>query len=139
MRRPLPIVGHRVELARYRIPAGERVLYVGDDSRSQIHRYDVGPDGRPGPATLFIDGAKVDGGLQVPDGIAVDDLGNLYVTSNSAAVSAVVVFAPDGHLLGKIPVPRPPSNATFGDADRKTLYITAVDVYRVRLGVAGLP
>ena len=27
MRRPLPIVGQRVELARYRIPAGERVLY----------------------------------------------------------------------------------------------------------------
>ena len=27
MRRPLPTVGQRVELARYRIPAGERVLY----------------------------------------------------------------------------------------------------------------
>ena len=27
MRRPLPTVGERVELARYRIPAGERVLY----------------------------------------------------------------------------------------------------------------
>ena len=27
MRRPLPIVGQRVELARYQLPAGERVLY----------------------------------------------------------------------------------------------------------------
>lgn len=27
MRRPLPTVGQRVELARYRIPAGERVLH----------------------------------------------------------------------------------------------------------------
>ncbi len=27
MRRPLPTVGQRVELTRYRIPAGERVLY----------------------------------------------------------------------------------------------------------------
>jgi len=27
MRRPLPIVGERVELARYQLPAGERVLY----------------------------------------------------------------------------------------------------------------
>ncbi len=27
MRRPLPIVGQRIELARYQLPAGERVLY----------------------------------------------------------------------------------------------------------------
>lgn len=127
-----------------------RFLYVGDDQQHDVHRYAVEADGHTGPAMPFIDGAKVSEAnvgetpLKVPDGIAVDDDGNLYVTSNSAAPppatgGAIFVFSPQGSLLGKIAVPRPPSNASFGDADRRTLYITAVNLYRVRLNVPGLP
>jgi gluconolactonase len=49
------------------------------------------------------------------------------------------VFAPDGALLGKILLPEIPSNLAFGDADFKTLYITAqTSVYRIRVQSAGI-
>ncbi len=43
-------------------------------------------------------------------------------------------------LLGEIPLAETPSNLAFGDPDMESLYITArTSVYRVRLGVKGLP
>ena len=61
------------------------------------------------------------------------------------------VFDKNGDKLGTISVDEKPSNCTFGDADRRTLYITAngpaVDggpnpktgLYSIRLNVPGLP
>lgn len=78
------------------------------------------------------------------DGMAVDDLGNLYV----AATAGILVLDKTGAALGTITLPDGvPSNCTFGGADRKTLYITsnlngnsaATGLYEIKLNVPGLP
>jgi len=65
------------------------------------------------------------------DGMKVDSGGNLFCTGPLG----VWVFSPDGDLLDTIRITgSSPSNCNWGDADRKTLYITAgSNVYRIRL------
>jgi gluconolactonase len=60
--------------------------------------------------------------------------------NNPARPGAVVVFDPDGTLLGRIILPERPVNCGFGGADGKTLYMTARSgLNRVRTEVAGMP
>ena len=69
----------------------------------------------------------------VPDGIRIDEKGNLWVAANS-----VLSYSPHGKLLREIALPETPSNLTFGDSDLETLYISArTSVFRVRIGVKG--
>jgi gluconolactonase len=71
-----------------------------------------------------------------PDGMAIDVLGNLFVAT-SAGVQASSRWP--ARRWGVIPVPRAPSNIAWGDADRRTLYITAEDrLYSVRVVNAGV-
>jgi gluconolactonase len=64
------------------------------------------------------------------DGMKFDTDGNLFC----AGPEGVWVFSPEGNLLDKISLPQNPSNCNWGDADRKTLFITAGNsVYRIRL------
>ena len=50
------------------------------------------------------------------------------------------VFSPDAVDLGVIRVPEHTANMAFGDDDLRSLYITAsTSVYRIRVGVPGLP
>ena len=54
------------------------------------------------------------------------------------AANQVLVYSPEGKLLGKVQTEETPSNCTFGDADFGSLYITArTSVYRARLDVKG--
>jgi len=105
----------------------ERTLYVGS-AGDDVLAYPVAIDGTVGEREVFASpGAS--------DGMAVDCAGDLYVTSGSA----VHVYSPDGNSLGQIDVAGQPSNAAFGDADRRTLYITAGDaLYAIRLAIPGL-
>ena len=69
----------------------------------------------------------------VPDGMAVDEKGNLYVAADGLAI-----YSPEGKLLHTIEFAEIPRNVTFGDADLQTLYITAyTSIYRVRMTVKG--
>jgi gluconolactonase len=78
--------------------------------------------------------------LHVPDGLCVDDRGRLYVANNSTEVSAVLVFDDVGHFVDRIAFPAPPSNCTFGGADRRTLYVTTLHaLYEVPMSTPGLP
>jgi gluconolactonase len=110
----------------------EKTLYVDDDQAGGlVRKFPVRPDGSLGPPTLFVP-ATGGGG----DGMAMDDAGNLYVTTTAG----VQVYKPNGMTWGTISVPEVPSNCTFGGFDRKTLYITArTSLYRVTLKVPGLP
>jgi gluconolactonase len=116
-------------------------LYVGSDAQDRLWRLPVAADGAVGAAAPFIDSRSVPGGkLHVPDGICIDDKGSLYVTNNSADVSAIEIFDSEGHFTGRIPFPAPPSNCTFGGADRQTLYVTTLHaVYETRVDTPGLP
>ena len=115
-------------------------LYVGSDAQAKVWRLPLDAGGAAGQPEVLIDGAAVPGGFKVPDGICVDDTGNLYVTNNDDAVKAIAVFDPAGHLLGRIAIPFRPSNCTFGGADRRTMYVTTLhSVYELRVPTPGLP
>ena len=111
-------------------PAGD-VLYVaggGDDG--VLRAYQI-KDGQPQAGT---DLAKV----SVPDGMAVDCLGNLYVTEHG--LRRVRVLSPAGAELARIEVDANITNAAFGGPGMKTLYLTGAGaVWSVPLDVAGLP
>ena len=111
----------------------EKRLYIGDSEENVLRVYDVKPDGTLGPGKLFADlrSPGVDGAA---DGMKVDRMGNVLTTGPGG----VWVLDPAGKLLGKIVLPEVPANLCFGDADRRTLYLTArTGLYRVRVRNAG--
>lgn len=118
-----------------------RTLYVGSDAQNRVWKLQVDPAGAVGPATLLIDSTHVPAGqFKVPDGICIDDDGDLYVANNDDSVKAIEVFTPQGRYLGDIVLPDRPSNCTFGGADRRTLYITTLHaIYTARAATPGLP
>ncbi len=107
----------------------ETKLYVSDSQDGGLYQYDVASDGSTGPRSLLID-------ADPSDGMAVDDAGNLYLTTSAG----VEVYRPDGTAWGTLAVPEQPANCTFGGSDRRTLFITArTGLYRAVLNVPGLP
>jgi len=116
-------------------------LYVGSDTQDRLWRLPIATDGSVGSPEPFGD-AKDDprGRLRVPDGLCVDDRGRVYVTNNSAEASAIVVLDSVSRFVERIPFPVPPSNCTFGGADRRTLYVTTLHaIYEVPMTTPGLP
>ena len=57
--------------------------------------------------------------IESGDGMAIDALGRLYVTSGAG----VQVLGADGKYLGLIPTPRNAISVAFAGPDKKTLYI----------------
>ena len=114
----------------------EKHLYVANsDAQKKIWmRFEVRPDGSLVNGKVFFDvTAETADGL--PDGMKVDRQGNVYGTGPGG----VWVFSPAGRHLGTIQLPETPANCNFGDADGKTLYMTArTGLYRIRLLVAGI-
>src|SRR5262249_15021712 len=108
-------------------------FYVDDSEQRNIRVYDVAPDGTLSNGRIFghEPGGRNDG---VPDGIKVDERGNLYVTGPKG----IWVWDSQGHHLGTVVIPEQPANLTWGDKDYGTLYITATtSVYRLRTKVRG--
>ena len=112
----------------------ESLLYINDTRENLIKVYDVQPDGSLTKGRLF---ARLQGSeAGVADGMKVDVDGNVYCTGPAG----IHVFAPDGGMLGRILVPGHSTNLGFGDDDWRSLYVTTyTSLFRVRLGVAGLP
>jgi gluconolactonase len=114
----------------------EETLYVDDSARGHIRAFDVAADGSVSNGRLFAElkGKPGEGG--VPDGMKVDQEGNVYCTGPNG----IWIYDPAGRFLGRIVTPEVPANLAWGDADWRTLYITArTSLYRVRLGVPGIP
>lgn len=112
-----------------------KTLFVSVTVQHHVLAYDVQRDGTITNPRVF---ASVyphgNHRIGVVDGIKTDVKGNLYVTGHGG----VWVFDKTGQTLGIIATPELPSNCAFGDADFKTLYITArTSLYRIRLTVAG--
>ena len=115
----------------------ERFLYVDDwdVARKVIMRYPVLPDGSLGVGTVFVDATRTHPGDQAWDGLKVDRAGNLY----AAGPGGVWIISPAGKHLGTIAAPETAANMAWGDADARTLYLTArTGLYRIRLNVPGI-
>jgi sugar lactone lactonase YvrE len=112
-----------------------KTLYVADTSKRHVRTFEVKSDGSLAAGRVFAElqpwAPNIQGG---PDGMKVDNKGNLYVTGPGG----VWVFDEKGKRLGVIITPEIPANCGFGDEDSKTLYITArTGLYRIRLKFAG--
>jgi gluconolactonase len=113
----------------------ERFLYVGDwdEKNKVVMRYPLRTDGTLGPGERFFDMTSTPGEDAI-DGIKVDRDGDLFVSGPGG----VWVISAAGKHLGTISGPEHPHNMAWGDADGRTLYMTAqTGVYRMRLNVAG--
>lgn len=97
-----------------------RWLYVNDLlGKSRVLRYPLDENGELGEMETIIEF-----GRGMPDGLAIAASGNLYVCLNLSA--KIVKLSPGGEVLGEIEFPRGSgvTNACFGGADMKTLYVT---------------
>jgi len=105
----------------------ESKLYVNESAQAKIYVWDVAGDSITNkrlfysvPASGYVDGMKI------------DPKGNIYCSGPNG----VWIISPAGVYLDKIAM-ETPSNCNWGDADRKTLYITAgSSLYRIRLAVS---
>jgi gluconolactonase len=114
----------------------ERYLYVDnwDLKRKVLMRYEVQPDGSIANGTVFHDFTKSAEPVAL-DGIKVDQAGNVFVS----APGGIWILSPEGKALGRIVPPEHDANLAFGDADGKSLYLTASSgLYRIRVNIAGI-
>jgi gluconolactonase len=114
----------------------ERHLYVAnwDEKKKVVMRYRVNDDGTLSEGTVFYDMTSAPG-EDALDGIKVDVRGNLYVSGPGG----LWILSPEGKHLGTIVGPEHPHNLAWGDADGRTLYLTAqTGLYRIRLNIPGV-
>ena len=119
----------------------EKTLYVNNTMGKHIYAYDVQPDGMIAnkrvfatadvPANASADAAD----MALMDGMCIDVQGNIYCTTNLG----VQVFNSSGEHLGTIDLPEDAANITFGDEDKKALYMSGRKaMYKLRVKVPGI-
>ena len=115
----------------------ETVLFVAMTRAAEIWRLPLFPEG-PSKVGVF---ARLPAGASGPDGMALDEAGNLYVCH--ASKGRVYVYGPDGDELFIIDcshIGRTTTNLAFGGPDRRDLHITVSDagaIAKVRTPQAG--
>lgn len=126
-------------------PDGDR-LYHSDSVGQHVITHDLAwTDGRP---TLSNRRAMQPFDGFMPDGLAVDEAGTIWVADFGAR--AVIAMSPDGDEIARIEVPaRSVTSVCFGGSDRLDLYIVTADntddpdrkgtIFRARASVPGLP
>ena len=113
----------------------EAHLYVSNsDPAAKIWmKFDVNRDGTLGRGRVILDATSETG--QPPDGMKIDREGNLYCTGPGG----LWILDADGEVLGVVKMHPEPANCAWGDADGRTLYLTAVDrICRIKLKVPGI-
>lgn len=112
----------------------ETLLYIDDTARSHIRVFTLTDEGRVAEDRVFAELVGTERGR--PDGMKVDRAGNVYCTGPGG----VWVLNPLGAPLGRILTPETTANLAWGDDDWQSLYLTvSTSLYRLRLGVAGIP
>jgi gluconolactonase len=116
----------------------EKTLYVGDTEGDAVYAFDIQPDGSVRNKREFaklIELEKGSLGLRSrADGMALDSMGRLYVTT----AAGIQVLDARGQHLGIIRLPAVARNVAFGGPKRQTLYLTALEsLYKVDTLAAG--
>jgi gluconolactonase len=106
-------IGENIRTNGITLSPDEKTLYVTNGG--VIVAFDVPPDGTVINQRDF---AKLEAGGS-GDGMAIDSIGRLYVTSQPG----VQVFSAEGKYLGLIPTPRNAISVAFSGPGKKTLYI----------------
>ena len=112
----------------------EQVLYVNDTARGHIRAFDVSQEGGVSNGRVLIEMRGTEPGA--PDGMKVDREGNIYCTGPGG----FWIISPAGTCLARVRPPELPANLAWGDADFRSLYLTArTGLYRIRLNIPGVP
>jgi gluconolactonase len=109
----------------------EATLYVAvsDPKNPVIMAYSLDAKGNTWNGRVFFDASKLmEGRKGVPDGLKVDQKGNLWATGPGG----VLVISSEGKHLGTINTGEATANCAFGGKDGSMLYITA-DMYLCRV------
>jgi len=118
----------------------EKLLYVIDTPGAlgprAIYAYDVVDNGKKTANARVFNTAEPGGS----DGFRVDVHGNLWCAwGGGEAEDGVVVFAPDGSMIGRIMLPERCANVCFGGRKRNRLFMTASQsVYSVFVETQGV-
>jgi gluconolactonase len=95
-------------------PGGNRVIYAFDVQGTRLANQ-----------RLFTD-MTVEGVHCGPDGLRTDVTGHLWCSSNAPlGYAGVLVFNPQGRLVGRLRLPEAAANLAFGGPKRDRLFITA--------------
>jgi sugar lactone lactonase YvrE len=123
-------------------PDGGLMYYIDSPTRRvDVLDYDPATGAAAGRRPF----AAIDAGDAIPDGLAVDAEGGVWVALWDGG--AVLRFGPDGRLRGSLELPAPRvTSCAFGGPDLETLYITTAagpgdaggELFSARAGVAGL-
>ncbi|MFK8906496.1 SMP-30/gluconolactonase/LRE family protein [Streptomyces sp. YS-3] len=111
----------------------ERQLFVSDTRAGRIRVFDVRDDGTLSDGRVFAEaGARQHAHF---DNLRFDEDGRLWA---AAMGDGVHCYDPDGTLLGRLRVPEPVSNISWGGPKRNRLFITAeTSLYSVVMAVTG--
>ncbi len=122
------------------LSADERRLFMVESDRDSVLRFEIGEEGRLSEAEVYAENVG-----RLPDGLALDGQGNLYVCCYAS--DEIWRISPDrkktllahdrwGILLGR------PTNLAFGGRDFDEIYVANLGRYtvtRTRLGIRGQP
>jgi gluconolactonase len=111
----------------------EQTLYVAQSNREEpiVMAYPIRQDLSLGVGEVIFDMSDLTGGPGRggdPDGLKVDQAGNLWISGRGG----IQVVSPTGVHLGSIVVGQNTANCGFGGEDGSVLYITS-DMYLVRI------
>jgi gluconolactonase len=117
-------------------PAGDALFLVETFAR-RVSRIPIGADGTAGAAEVFVAGIE-----RLPDGLAFDAEGNLYIACYEP--SRLYRAAPDGRLELLLDDPEAhtlchPTNCAFRGTDLFTANLGRWHITRIEVGIAGLP
>jgi gluconolactonase len=122
------------------LSADERSLFVAQSQQDNVLCIPILPDGAAGAPELYAAGLA-----RVPDGLALDALGNLYVMCYASdciyRVSPqrqieVLAYDPTGTRISR------PTNAAFGGPNSQDLFVAHLGrwhISRIHLGIEGQP
>lgn len=99
-------------------------LYVSDFGANITYQYDISESGKIENKKIFCKMGS--------DGMAIDNLGNVYLTGDG-----VTVFNPNGEKINHFPIAENwTANVTFGGKNFSTLFITASkSIYTLKMNV----
>jgi gluconolactonase len=116
----------------------ETKLYVAEASTNTAYQrwwvFNINTDGTLSGGSVFFDPASPPSTSNVPDGMTIDELGNLYFSG----LGGVWIVSPQGQQLDFIDTPEAIYNVAFGGPNGRTLYMTCEDkVYSLAMNVRG--
>jgi gluconolactonase len=120
------------------LSADGRFLFVAESQRDCVRRISILENGTAGPQEIYAEGLA-----RIPDGLALDAAGNLYVTCYASdciyrvtpdRAVQLLAYDPEGTRIAR------PTNVAFGGPHFDDLYVANLGrwhIGRAHLGIAG--